>query len=156
RGAMVGLIVGMGLVAALRYRRFVVGMALGAAGILLLPATRDYLLRFCAGVQGQDLATQMRFGGYKDALTLIGRYPSLGGGFSGAPEIDIYLGVSSAYLLIAEQMGLVGLAVFVSAMASVFLWSFGRRGRLYAAAGSPDGQGQLALWLGAHAGLAAA
>jgi O-antigen ligase len=156
RGAMVGLALGMTLVAMLRYRRLLIVMAAAVVVILILPATRDYVLHFLQGVQGQDLATQMRFGEYKDALILIQRYPVLGVGFSGAPEIDIYLGVSSAYLLIAEQMGLIGLAVFLVSMAAVFIWSFSRRRWLYAAADSLAGQGRLALWLGAHAGLAAA
>jgi polysaccharide biosynthesis protein PslJ len=114
------------------------------------------VLHFAQGVQGQDLATQMRFGEYKDAFILIGRYPVLGVGFLGAPEIDIYLGVSSAYLLMAEQMGLIGLVVFLAAMATVFIWGFAQRHRLYAAAQTPEGQAHLALWLGAHAGLVAA
>ena len=156
RGAMVGLAVGVGLVAVLRYRRLLLVMAAAGIAILILPATRDYVLHFVQGVQGQDLATQMRFGEYKDALILIQRYPALGVGFSGAPEIDIYLGVSSAYLLIAEQMGLIGLAVFLGCMAIVFVWSFTQRRWLYAAAESADGQSRLALWLGAHAGLVAA
>jgi O-antigen ligase len=156
RGAMVGLAVGVALVAVLRYRRLLVVMAAAGLAILILPATRDYVLHFLQGVQGQDLATQMRLGEYKDALILIQRYPLLGVGFSGAPEIDIYLGVSSAYLLIAEQMGLVGLAVFLLSMATVFVWSYNQRRFLYAAAESAAGQGQLLLWLGAHAGLAAA
>jgi O-antigen ligase len=156
RGAMVGLAIGVGVAAVLRYRRLLVVMAIAGVLILLLPATRDYVLHFAQGLQGQDLATQMRFGEYKDALTLIGRYPLLGVGFLGAPEIDIYLGVSSAYLLIAEQMGLVGLAVFLISMASIFVWSFAQRGRLYAAAVTDQGQAQLAIWLGAHAGLLAA
>ncbi len=156
RGAMVGLAVGVALVALLRYRRLLPLMALAAAGVLILPATRDYVLRFLQAAQGQDLATQMRFGEYKDALILIQRYPFLGVGFSGAPEIDIYLGVSSAYLLITEQMGLIGLAVFVGSMATVFIWGFSQRRWLYAAAETPVGQNRLALWLGLHAGLAAA
>jgi O-antigen ligase len=156
RGAMVGLAVGVGLVAVLRYRRLLLVMAAAGIVILILPATRDYVLHFVQGVQGQDLATQMRFGEYKDALILIQRYPALGVGFSGAPEIDIYLGVSSAYLLIAEQMGLIGLAVFLGCMAIVFAWSFKQRRWIYAAAESADGQSRLALWLGAHAGLVAA
>jgi len=156
RGAMVGLVVGMGLIAVLRDRRLILVMLAGALVILLLPATRDYLLRFVQGAQGEDLATQMRFGEYKDALTLIGRYPLVGVGFAGAPEIDIYLGVSSAYLLIAEQMGLIGLAVFLICMGTLFVWSFSQRRWLYAAAGSAEGQGRLALWLGVHAGLIAA
>jgi O-antigen ligase len=159
RGAMVGLAVGMALVALLRYRRLLLVMAAAAALILILPAARNYVLHFLQGVQGQDLATQMRFGEYKDALILLQRYPVMGVGFSGAPEIDIYLGVSSAYLLIAEQMGLVGLAVFLGSMAVVFGWSFAQRRWLVetpAAAEGAAGQGRLALWLGVHAGLVAA
>ena len=156
RGAMVGLAIGVTLVALLRYRRLLPVMAAVAVAILILPATRDYVLHFFQGVQGQDLATQMRFGEYKDALTLIQRYPLLGVGFSGAPEIDIYLGVSSAYLLIAEQMGLVGLAVFLASMAVIFVWSFSQRLWLYAGAENAAGQGRLAVWLGVHAGLIAA
>jgi O-antigen ligase len=156
RGAMVGLAVGMTLVVVLRYRRLLIVMAAAGLAILILPVTHDYVVHFLQGLQGQDLATQMRFGEYKDALILIQRYPVLGVGFSGAPEIDIYLGVSSAYLLMAEQMGLIGLAVFAIGMATVFLWSFSQRRHLYAAAQAAAGQGQLLLWLGAHAGLAAA
>lgn len=74
-------------------------LALGAALILLLPITQEYVLHFARGLQGQDWATPMRFGAYQDALTLIGRYPVLGVGFAGAPEIDFYLGVSTAYLV---------------------------------------------------------
>jgi O-antigen ligase len=55
----------------------------------------------------------MRFGEYQDALILISRYPLLGVGFSGAPDIDLYIGVSSLYFLIAEQMGIVGLGLFL-------------------------------------------
>ena len=55
----------------------------------------------------------MRFGEYKDALILIRRYPLLGVGFAGAPDIDIYVAVANVYLLIAAEMGLVGLAGFL-------------------------------------------
>ena len=63
-------------------------------------------------------------------LLLIGRYPWFGVGFSGTPDIDIYIGVSSAYLLMAEEMGLAGLAVFLAVMAGffAFLWRTWRRG----------------------------
>ena len=44
----------------------------------------------------------MRFGEYKDALTLIERYPLFGVGFTGVPDIDLYLGVSMLYLIIAR------------------------------------------------------
>lgn len=79
---------------------------------LLLPVTQGYIARFVEGIQGQDLATQMRFGEYKDALILIQRYPVFGVGFAGTPDIDIYLGVANVYFTIAEVMGLVGLFAF--------------------------------------------
>ena len=65
----------------------------------------------------------MRFGEYKDALTLIQRYPWFGVGFGGTPDADLYLGVSSVYLLIASEMGIVGLVSFLAALVS-FLWQF--------------------------------
>jgi O-antigen ligase len=58
-----------------------------------------------------------RLGEYKDALILIQRYPILGVGFSGSPDIDTYIGVSNMYLLIAEEMGLVGLTAYMAIIA---------------------------------------
>jgi len=52
-------------------------------------------------------------GEYKDAFILISRHPWLGVGFAGALSIDTYIGVSSLYLLIAEETGLIGLGVFL-------------------------------------------
>ena len=74
-----------------------------------------------AGFAGEDLATQMRFGEYKDALILIGRYPLFGVGFTGTPDIDIYLGVSMLYLIIAENMGIIGLAIFLVIVVGFFV-----------------------------------
>ena len=150
RGAMAALVAGLLLIAAARYRRMLIVLALGAALVLVLPVTQDYVTRFVEGVQGQDLATQMRFGEYKDAFILINRYPVLGVGFSGAPEIDIYVGVSNAYLLIASKMGLVGLGAFGLVIAVVFGWAAARRKAVYA------DESLTALWLGLLAGLAAA
>ena len=154
RGAMAGLALAVGGIAVLRYRRLVWVMALALVVVLVLPATREYVTHFAEGLRGEDLATQMRFGEYKDAFILIQRYPVLGVGFAGAPEIDIYLGVSSAYLLMAEQMGLVGLAAFGLVLAVVFGWGFAHRQAVYATGDEPAGA--TALWLGLHAGLAAA
>jgi len=98
--------------------------------LFLLPQTQDYVARLMAGLAGEDLATQMRFGEYKDALILIRRYPIFGVGFTGVPDLDIYLGVSMLYLIIAENMGLVGLFMFVAAMIGFFVMLFAswRRG----------------------------
>jgi len=122
RGSLVGAAAALGVMALLRYRKLLFYMLLLAALMLVLPQTQTYVSRFVEGVQGADLATQMRFGEYKDALILITRYPVLGVGFSGAPDIDIYIGVSSLYLLIAEEMGLVGLGLYL--LVSVVFFAF--------------------------------
>ncbi|MCC6190504.1 MAG: O-antigen ligase family protein [Anaerolineales bacterium] len=156
RGAMAALALAALGVALLRYRTMIWVIVLAAVVILVLPATSGYVVRFIEGFRGQDLATQMRLGEYKDALILIQRYPFLGVGFAGTPEIDIYLGVSNAYFLIAEQMGLVGLAAFLLVMLVVLGWGFQSRRAVYAASTADAGVDATALWLGAHAGLSAA
>ncbi len=85
----------------------------GLVLMLLLPQAQDYVKHFVEGIQLQDLATLMRLGEYKDALILINRHPWIGVGFVGTPEGSLYIGVSNVYLLIAEEMGLVGLAAFL-------------------------------------------
>lgn len=120
RGAMLGLLVGLAPLMVLRYRRLIPYAALGGVLLLFLPQSQVYLQRFVEGFRGQDLATQMRFGEYKDAWRLIRRYPWFGVGFSGTPDIDLYIGVSSVYLLMAEFMGLIGLGTFLTTMAAFF------------------------------------
>ncbi|MCA9932841.1 MAG: O-antigen ligase family protein [Ardenticatenaceae bacterium] len=124
RGAMVGLVAGLGFVALVRYRRLIPYMAVGGLLLLLLPIAQEYIARFVEGIQGADLATQMRFGEYKDALTLIARYPVFGVGFAGTPDIDLYLGVANVYFTIAQLMGLVGLGIFLAVMGTVFGYAF--------------------------------
>ncbi|MDH7487438.1 MAG: O-antigen ligase family protein [Anaerolineae bacterium] len=121
RSSMAGFALVLLLLALLRYRRLLWVGLLGAALLLLLPQTQTYIAHFIEGLRGQDLATRMRFGEYKDAFILIGRHPWLGVGFSGTPEIDVYLGVSNVYLLIAEEMGLIGLSLFLLTVALLFV-----------------------------------
>jgi O-antigen ligase len=42
-------------------------------------------------------------------------------GFSGSPDIDTYIGVSNMYLLIAEEMGLIGLAAYMAVIAALYI-----------------------------------
>ncbi|MEZ4676130.1 MAG: O-antigen ligase family protein [Caldilineaceae bacterium] len=124
RSALLGLATSAGLLALLKYRKLI---PLGVVGLLLLlflPQTQAYMARFYEGIMGQDLATQMRFGEYKDALILINRYPLFGVGFTGVPDIDIYLGVSMLYLTIAQNMGVIGLLIFLAIMAGFFAMMF--------------------------------
>ncbi len=120
RGSFLGMGMAVAAVGVLRYRKLLPLLAVGGILFLVLPWTQDYVAHFIAGAQGQDLSMQMRFGEYKDALILISRYPILGVGFSGAPDIDTYIGVSNLYLLIAEEMGLVGLASFLTVLGVLF------------------------------------
>ena len=124
RGSMAGLGCTLVLLAVVKYRRLLPVLAIVGLLILLLPQTREYALHFTEGVQFQDLASKMRLGEYKDAFILISRYPWIGVGFVGTPDIDIYLGVSSLYLIIAEEMGLVGLGVFLGIMAIFFRYTW--------------------------------
>jgi O-antigen ligase len=124
RGSMLGLTAALMLVGILRYRKLFLLIALAGILFLVLPQTQVHVIRFIEGIRGEDLATQMRFGEYKDALILISRYPLLGVGFSGTPDIDLYLGVSMLYLLIAEQMGLVGLFIFLVIVGTYFVVTY--------------------------------
>lgn len=150
RSAMFGLASGLALVAAVRYRRLVPYMLLAALVLIFLPVAQSYIGRFVEGIQGQDLATQMRFGEYRDALTLIGRYPLIGVGFAGTPDIDIYLGVANVYLTIAQIMGILGLVAFFAVIITVFAYAYRQR-RWFAANPGHD-----AVWLGLHAALVGA
>jgi O-antigen ligase len=150
RGAMLGLAAGVFFVALLRYRRLIPYMLGVGLLMLVLPVTQGYIGRFVEGFLGQDLATQMRFGEYKDALTLIGRYPIFGVGFAGTPDIDIYLGVANVYFTIAQNMGLVGLLFFLAIIATVFGYAFFNR-HWFKQHSRPD-----AIWLGLHAAIVGA
>jgi O-antigen ligase len=156
RGSLVGIGIALTVVATLRYRKLWLLMLVALALLLVLPQTQDYVAHFVEGIQiiegiqHGDLATQMRLGEYKDALILIGRYPWLGVGFAGSPDIDTYIGVSMVYLLIAEQMGLVGLTSFLVVMV-VFFVRFWRTREL--AATDPDLE---PLWWGLHTAVVGA
>jgi len=116
RSSFLGLACALFLLALLRHRRLLWLELAGLVVLALLPATQSYVRHFIEGLRGEDLATQMRFGEYKDALILISRHPWIGVGFAGTPEIDTYIGVSSVYLLIAEEMGIIGLGAFSLAL----------------------------------------
>lgn len=120
RGAMLGLGLALVVIATVRYRPIIAVMILGAAVFVLLPFTQDYVGHFLDAFAGSDRATQMRLGEYKDALILISRYPFFGVGFGGSPDVDTYLGVSNVYLLMAEEMGLTGVSVFLLTMGLFF------------------------------------
>jgi polysaccharide biosynthesis protein PslJ len=120
RGALLGLVIALTVIATIRYRPIIAVIILGATLFLLMPFTQDYVGHFLDAFAGSDRATQMRLGEYKDALILIARYPLFGVGFGSSPDIDTYIGVSSVYLLMAEEMGLLGLGAFLVTMGVFF------------------------------------
>ncbi len=147
RGAMLGLVAGLGYIAVLRYRRLIPYLAVAGLLFLLLPFTQEYVGRFLEGFQGADLATQMRFGEYTDAFSLISRYPLFGVGFAGSPDIDLYLGVASVYLTIGQQMGFLGLLSFAAIIVVLFGYAFFNRHHF-------KGNEQIdPIWLGLHAAV---
>jgi hypothetical protein len=147
RGAMVGLLGAWGLIVVARYRRLIPYVLIIGALLLLLPMAQGYILRFVEGFAGQDLATQMRFGEYRDALALIARYPLFGVGFIGTPDIDLYLGVASVYLTIGQQMGVLGILAFLAVIITVFGYAFLKRSNVR------EDENRYPIWLGLHAAL---
>lgn len=122
RGAFLGFGVSLVLIALAKYRRLIPILIIGAIVFWFIPFTQEYIAHLLDAFAGADRATQMRLGEYKDAFELISRYPIFGVGFLGSPDLDTYVGVSSVYLLMAEQMGLVGVAAFLITM-GIFFWN---------------------------------
>jgi hypothetical protein len=120
RGAFLGLGVSLVVIAFFKYRRLLPMLAIGALLFWFIPFTQDYIAHLLDAFAGADRATQMRIGEYQDAFTLISRYPIFGVGFLGSPDLDTYIGVSSVYLLMAEQMGIVGVAAFLITLGIFF------------------------------------
>ncbi len=147
RGSMIALGSAFVFIAAVRYRKLLLIMLLIAVLMLFMPFTQRYVEKFEAGIRGEDVETQMRFGEYQDALRLIGRYPIIGVGFSGTPAIDLYLGVASTYLTIASHAGIAGLAGYLLLYASVFAYSRQRYAHIRRSAALTD------VWLGLAAAL---
>ncbi len=125
RAAWLGLAVGVLTVGSLRYRRIWLVVPVALAGLIATSPGRAALTRFVTGFSSNDPATALRFGEYHNALTLIQRYPLLGIGFGASPDADVTAGVSSVYLLVGEQTGLLGLAIYVGALAAVALTGIG-------------------------------
>jgi O-antigen ligase len=121
RGSLLGLATAVLVIGVLRYRKLLwLSLAAGVL-LLLLPPAQAYITHFLEGIQLQDRATLMRLGEYRDALVLIGRYPWFGVGFSGSPDANLYVGVSSLYLLMAEEMGTIGVISFLGVIVGFFI-----------------------------------
>jgi polysaccharide biosynthesis protein PslJ len=117
RAAWVGFAVAVLYIGTFRYRRAWVVAAVAGLGLVFVPQGNAVLTRFLEAFGGHDPATALRLVEYRTATELIAQYPWFGVGFGSGPNVELFLGVSSLYLLIAEEMGLVGLGVFLVMMA---------------------------------------
>jgi O-antigen ligase len=117
RSAFGGMIVGAVVVGTFRDRRI---LLLVLATLVLLPfLPRDWVWveRLWSGLAFEDRGAAMRLGEYEDAIQLIALYPWFGIGFGEPPSIDLYLGVSSMYLMVGQEMGLLGMGAFLAVLA---------------------------------------
>jgi O-antigen ligase len=149
RAAWVGLAVGVLYLATFRYRRAWLVAAVAGLALVFVPQGNAVLTRFLEAFGGRDPATALRLVEYHTATQLIAQYPWFGVGFGSGPNVQLFLGVSSLYLQIAEEMGLVGLTVFLAMVGLLLVDSL----RGLAALRKPRNQG---LALGFQACLAAA
>jgi polysaccharide biosynthesis protein PslJ len=132
------------------YRKYLPMLGLVLILVLALPQTRSYIERFSEAFTGSDRSTQMRLGEYGDSLELISQNPVVGVGFTGTPSIDLYTNVASMYLIMANQIGLVGVAIYAVMILGVLIYGWRARQVVY------DNPMLEALHLGYHAALIAA
>lgn len=120
RAALGGFAVAALFLAGVRYRRlwWPIAATVVLLAVLIVGLGRGGAVveRFRQGIRFEDPANQMRLDEYANAAAIIRRYPLLGVGLGGAPDVDLSTGVSSLYLTIAEHMGLLGLVAFLAAV----------------------------------------
>ena len=158
RGALGGLVVGVGFAAVVRYRKLLWPMlavvVLGLVLYLGFGLGAAFVARVVDGVQFRDQANQMRLDEYRNALAVIQAYPVFGIGFGSAPQLDLVAGVSSIYLAIAQRTGFTGLFAFV-AIVGYWLWREWRAMRRATASGDYElGAWQLSVQSAIVAALA--
>jgi len=151
RASMLAIGISLAVVGLFRgYRKYLPMLVLALVMILALPQTRSYIELFIQAFTGADRSTQMRLGEYGDSLDLISRNPVVGVGFTGTPDIDLYTNVASMYLIMANQIGLVGVAVYAVMIIGVLIYGWRARQVIH------DDPLLESLHLGYHAALVAA
>jgi polysaccharide biosynthesis protein PslJ len=132
RGAWLGAMVGLAVIAVLRYR-WLIPVGIGAiASLVVFGIGSAFIERLWLGFTLQDPATVLRLSEYRNAIAIIREYPLFGVGFGDAPSIELQAGVSSIYLTIGQQTGFLGLSAFllavvVSGLAGFSWWRTRRR-----------------------------
>jgi len=119
RSAMGGLVVAAVLLGTFKDRRLLLLLLGAAVALPFIPQASLLVARLQSGVAFQDRAAAMRLDEYANALNTIAAYPWFGIGFGDPPSINLYLGVSSIYLLIGQEMGLIGLSAFLAILGTL-------------------------------------
>ncbi len=129
RGAWVGAATGAGVIIWFRARALVPIAAIAGMAALVGGLGSAFISRLEAGLRFQDAATRQRLTEYENAIAIIREHPWFGIGFGNAPSPEFGVGVSSIFLLVAEQTGLIGLAGFLIIVAVIALrgWRAFRR-----------------------------
>jgi O-antigen ligase len=127
RSAWVGAAAALAFLATVRERRLLLLVPVAALAIAALPPGQAALERLSSGFAARDPAAAMRLDEYRNALAIIHRYPWFGVGFGLAPTLDLTVGVSSLFLTIGEQMGLIGLGLFLTILGIAIARAFRAR-----------------------------
>ncbi|MSQ28673.1 MAG: O-antigen ligase domain-containing protein [Dehalococcoidia bacterium] len=122
RAAWIGAFVSMIVLGFVGYRRIWWGIPVAVVAAAAGPWRENIWQRLQSGVLWSDRASLMRIEEYREAMARVAQNPVLGIGFGTPPGMDPLLRVSSTYLLVAEQSGLVGLIAFLAAP-SLILWA---------------------------------
>jgi O-antigen ligase len=116
RSAWVGTGVALVYLGLVLERRALLLVAVALMGVVAVPQLRD---RIGGAIMVQDAASVMRLDEYRASVALIGAHPLFGVGFGPAIGLDLVRRVSNMYLLIAEEMGLIGLATLLGVLGIV-------------------------------------
>ncbi|MFN8524809.1 MAG: O-antigen ligase family protein [Chloroflexota bacterium] len=117
RSSWLGLAAAAALTASVSCRRLWLAAPPAVLALMATGIGRDIVARLVSGFTLQDRAAALRLDEYRQALSLIARYPVFGVGFFGSPELGTFVGVSSIYLTVAEHAGLIGLTSFLAVVA---------------------------------------
>ena len=69
----------------------------------------------------RDVSDALRLGELREAARVIGRYPWFGVGYGASPDADMFVGVSNAWLWIAERAGVLAAATALAVMVATLM-----------------------------------
>ena len=121
RGAWVGGAVAVvAVIVSVRPR---VGAVLALAGVggLIVPWPGGVGEAIRATVVERDVSDALRLGELREAARVIGRYPWFGVGYGASPDADMFVGVSNAWLWIAERAGVLAAATALGVVAATLM-----------------------------------